>query len=342
MLFSIRFLIIATIAALAIASCQNQTSDREISNSNQADCRTIEHEAGETEVCGQPQRIVVLGPYILEPLLALGVQPIGFADHMAFRQQEYDNPDRQIPYLGKLITQPVANVGLAYEPSIEAIVKVQPDLIIGTNYNASQYETLAQLAPTILLEYADTEDSLRAIARAVNRTPQAEKLLTETERRIAAARKSFAPVVAKNPKMLLLYSGQLKQITLSNSDQLCNSLPQELGFQLVSSPEVDNSEPNTTVPISLETLPQFNEADSVIVLGHNFEELKQVNNFLDNQLSNIKQAWSENAIAQSLDASQTGRVYFIPAYMCLGLPGAIGTKLYLEELKEQLLPSQES
>ena len=44
--------------------------------------------------------------------------------------------------------------------------------------------------------------------------------------------------------------------------------------------------------------------------------------------------------AQSLDASQAGRVYFIPAYLCAGLPGPIGTELYLEELKEQLLPAQ--
>ena len=39
-----------------------------------------------------------------------------------------------------------------------------------------------------------------------------------------------------------------------------------------------------------------------------------------------------------MDASKAGRVYFIPTYLCAGLPGAIGTKLYLEELEQQLLP----
>jgi iron complex transport system substrate-binding protein len=337
-----KFLILLIILGGAIVSCQSQTSKPKTSTSNQADCRVVKHEKGETEVCGQPQRIVILGPYVLESLLALGVQPIGFADHMTFSQKEYDNPKQQIPYLGNLITQPVTNVGLAYEPSIEAIVKVQPDLIIGTNYNASQYEILAQIAPTILLEYAEPENSLRAIAQAVNRPQKAEQLLSETKQRIAVARETFAPLVARNSKMLLLYSGQLEQITLSSPEQLCHSLPQDLGFQLVSSPKVDNSPANIPVPISLETLPQFNEADSVIVLGHNYQELKQVNNFLENQLSNIKQTWQKNAIAQSLDASQAERVYFIPAYLCLSLPGAIGTKLYLEELKQQLLPSQAS
>ena len=110
-----KFLILMVFVGLAIASCQSPTQDSQLtSTSNQADCRTIEHEAGKTSVCGQPQRIVVLGPYVLEPLLALGVQPIAYGDHVAFHQGDYYNPQEQIPYLGSMITQPIANVGIAY------------------------------------------------------------------------------------------------------------------------------------------------------------------------------------------------------------------------------------
>lgn len=129
---------------------------------------------------------------------------------------------------------------------------------------------------------------------------------------------------------------------MSHPAQLCHSLPQELGFQIVSSPKLDRPKANQPVPISLEALPQFNEADSVIVLGHNFDKQKEPDNFNRYQLSNIKQTWKNNAIAQSLDASSSGRVYFIPAYLCLGLPGTIGTKLYLEELEQQLLSPERS
>ena len=61
--------------------------------------------------------------------------------------------------------------------------------------------------------------------------------------------------------------------------------------------------------------------------------------FENQQLSKLKQDWEKNAIAQSLDASKTGRVYFSPIYLCCGLPGSIGAELYLEELKRQLLSS---
>ncbi|MEM8672891.1 MAG: iron-siderophore ABC transporter substrate-binding protein [Cyanobacteria bacterium P01_G01_bin.67] len=287
---------------------------------------------------------MVLGPNVLEPLLALGVQPIAYGDHVAFRQGDYDNPQGQIPYLGSMITQPIANVGLASEPSIEAIVKVQPDLIIGLEENAKQYDNLSQIAPSILLDRLDQsepETNLKAIAQAVNRPQQVEQLLAETEQRITAAREAFAPLVASNPKLLLLSSSQWQEINLGNFHHgSCSSLIEELGFQLVSSPKLNDAKPNTIVPISIETLPQFNEADSIVMLGSNFSERKELDNFESHQLSNIKQAWSENAIAQSLDASQAGRVYFIPAYMCLGLPGAIGTRLYLKELEQQLLPSE--
>ena len=329
------------VTGIAIASCQSPANKQQASTSNKTDCRTIEHEAGKTEVCGEPQRIVVLGPYVLEPLLALEVQPVAYGDHVAFHQGDYDNPKEQIPYLGNMITQPIANVGIAYEPSIEAIAQAQPDLIIGVEANVQRYDLLSQIAPTILLKYADPEESFKAIAQAVNRTQQAEQVLAETEQKIAAARRTFAPVVAENPDLLLITSSQLKEIAPLYSHTRCTSLPEQLGFKPVPIPGVGTPESNTSPPpISIETLPKLNDADSIIVFGYDFGEGKKLDNFERSQLSKVKQAWSNNAIAQSMDASKAGRVYFIPTYLCAGLPGTIGTELYLEELKQQLLSSE--
>ena len=58
--------------------------------------------------------------------------------------------------------------------------------------------------------------------------------------------------------------------------------------------------------------------------------------WLTNQLQTIKQAWSTNTIAQSLRASKENRVYFIPTYLCRGVPAPIGTQLVLKQLQEQL------
>lgn len=55
------------------------------------------------------------------------------------------------------------------------------------------------------------------------------------------------------------------------------------------------------------------------------------------QVQSIKQDWEENAIAQSLTASQEDRVYFATFYKWNGLNGPIGAELILEELRQFLL-----
>lgn len=182
---------------------------------------------------------------------------------------------------------------------------------------------------------------MRTIAQAVDRSAQAEQLLTQNKQRIADARKTFAPLVATHPKLLLLSSSQLQQINLGNSSHgQCSAVIEALGFQLVAPPDFDRAATDWMVPVSLETLPQLNQADSIILLGYNSNtsQFTKTDQFTEHQLKDLKQSWQKNAIAQSLNASKADRVYFIPSYLCLGFPGVIGTELYLNELKRQLLP----
>ena len=334
--------------AVAIAACRGAADNFADSNPTPlalspappVDCRTIPHEIGETQICGHPQKIVVLGPNLLELLLALDGQPAGIADYFEFHQAYYNNPGEQIPYLGSRITTQPANVGQSFTPSIEALLKLKPDLVLGSEFNEAQYETLSQLAPTLLLEWFDTQTNLRAVARAIGQPEKAEELIAQIHQQIAIAREEFAPIVAAHPKILMLDAVQLSEIRVISKPDSCGSLIEDLGFQPVYPPGWDATKLNRSKVISLETLPQLNDADSIILFGRNtseFDQLRGMDNFGRHQLSRLKQGWEENAIAQSLDASQAGRVYFIPAYLCRGLPGPIGAALYLEELKEQLL-----
>ena len=343
----VRLLLFAAPTVFAIAACQGEVRQstanrtRSAASIESADCRTIQHQMGETEICGQPQNLVVLGPYLLEQVLALGMQPAGFGDHIAFHQGDYDNPSQQIPYLGNRITTQPVNVGLAYQPSIEAIVKTQPDLILAPGLvEASQYKQLAEIAPTLSFNTAGGNSNLRAIGQALGVDDRAETLLAKTEARVDQAKAQFAPVVENYPKVLMLTSEDVQRFSLiSHSNSLCGSLVQALGFQPVYPEGFTETDLNSVPTVSLEALPELNSADSVLLFGYQWDtsDLTDMTVFGQHQKNALKQAWEKNAIAQSLDASQSGRVYFIPAYMCLGLPGPIGTELYLEALKQQLL-----
>ncbi|WP_197671833.1 iron-siderophore ABC transporter substrate-binding protein [Geminocystis sp. NIES-3709] len=326
--------------ALAIMSCEQKVEETS-SLKQESNCRQVQHQMGETKICGEPKRIVALGPHVLEPLIALKIHPVAFGDHVSFYRKDYTNPSQQIPYLGKYLNESITNVGVANTPNIEAILKVKPDLILGIkDNNGNQYETLSKIAPTIMLDWDEPEENMRAIALATNRSALAEQLLQETQAKITQAKKEFLPIVKKDPKVLLLYGEGLQELISNNSKGFCGSLIKDLGFQLVSPPKSNPSIPDTRTVISLEILPQLEKADSIILFGYNFsqtENLKNMDNFEQHQLTKLQQAWEKNAIAQSLEASKEGRVYYIPAYLCAGLTNSIGTELYLNTLKQQLL-----
>jgi iron complex transport system substrate-binding protein len=336
-------ILIVTIACHA--NWDSVTTRSTLSNTAEnSNCRAIQHIMGTTKICGQPQRIAVLGPNALEPLLALGIQPMAFADHIVYHQGDYTNPRQQIPYLGQFVQHSLINLGSAYMPSIERIFKFQPDLILGTEGNdASQYQLLSKVAPTVILTWEDSDVNLRTVAQIFDRSQQAEKLLIQSNQRVETARNQFASLVAKTPKILLLSSTAERQVYLLGKygHGLCGSLIEKLGFQLVEPPGLQAPRLGTLVSISLESLPDLNQAERIILLGHSVGKIDRQIRFEDHQLVNDKQAWRKNAITQKLTATQNGQVYFIPAYLCLGLSGPIGTEIYLDELKEQLLSPQQ-
>ncbi|MBD2299141.1 iron-siderophore ABC transporter substrate-binding protein [Nostoc sp. FACHB-190] len=340
----VRLLLLSCLMLVLVLGCHRQASD--ISSSHltpRGDCQTVQHLGGETQICGQPKRIVVLNPKMLDIVLLLGVQPIGYAEIFSNRRGDFDRPQEQIPYLGDRITHPIANLGMSSKPSLETIIKLKPDLILGDiRGNQQQYSQLSQIAPTLLFDYVGGnkwQDSLQAIAQVLGRSNQAKKIIAAHRQQITKTRQALAPVVKTYPKVLMVSSEQLNSsINLVTPLDFCGGLLEDIGFKLA---KVSNSTPtNITQPISVEILPQLN-ADLIIVQGHNIVELSNIKNttsFTKTQLQSVQKSWQTNTLAQSLRASRNNRVYFIPTYICLGLPSPSGTQITLQSLQEQLLP----
>ncbi len=132
----------------------------------------------------------------------------------------------------------------------------------------------------------------------------------------------------------------MQEFRLISRQDSCGSLVESLGFELIYPPSWDAANPYSPA-LSLEALPQLDDAESIILFGdntHKFDQLQDMSHFEQHQLHRLEQAWQENAIAQSLPATQAERVYFIPTYLCRALPGPIGSELYLNELQQLLLP----
>lgn len=83
-------------------------------------------------------------------------------------------------------------------------------------------------------------------------------------------------------------------------------------------------------------LPQL-AADLIIVQGYNRDFSNVEGDLVNHQIAAIKQQWHSNAIAQSLPASKSDRIYFTSTYLCRALSGPIGAEIFLDRLQEQLL-----
>lgn len=144
--------------------------------------RTIKHALGETKITGTPKKVVVLEWTYAEDLIALGVQPTGVADVKGYGEW-YGAIDPKLDAA-------VVDVGTRQEPSIETITSLDPDLIIGVSFrHEAIYDQLSAIAPTLIFnpypeeggldQYSEMEQTFSAIADAVGKKAEGEKVLAD-------------------------------------------------------------------------------------------------------------------------------------------------------------------
>ena len=187
-------------AALALTSCSSGSgSDDDAAAPSGGDSGgafpvTVSTAFGDVTVDEEPTRVVALGWGDAETALALGVQPVGASDWLAFGGEGvgpwaaggYDEAPEIIDTL---------------EPSYEAIAALQPDLILDTKSPATQdrYDKLSAIAPTVSQpEGADpyltsSADQLAMIGEALGRSDEASALQQQVDQ-------AFADAAAAHPE----------------------------------------------------------------------------------------------------------------------------------------------
>ncbi|PWW22353.1 iron complex transport system substrate-binding protein [Geodermatophilus normandii] len=149
---------------------------------------TVSTAFGDVEVEEEPQRVVALGWSDAETALALGVQPVGASDWLAFGGEGVG------PWAEGLYDE-APEVVETLEPSLEAIAALEPDLILDTRSPATQerYDSLSAIAPTIgqpegVDPYLTTwQQQLDLVGQALGRTDEAEQLRGDLVQRFADA-----------------------------------------------------------------------------------------------------------------------------------------------------------
>jgi len=165
-----------------LAGCQQRISGPEVSETG-VPMQTVEHAMGTTQVPVVPQRIVVLDYAPMDSALALGMKPVGTI---------VLTPS---PIYPEGISE-IAIVGKSNEPNLEAILQLQPDLILGNRVSVGRwYRQLSQIAPTVLTEdngrKGNWQANFRLYAEALGQIEQAEALLADYQQRVTALQASL-------------------------------------------------------------------------------------------------------------------------------------------------------
>lgn len=186
----------ALASALAVTACGGTGSEPAPSASpgSGESPVTVTHQHGETTVPATAERVVSVGFTDQDPLLALGVVPVGIRDFFG------DQPFATWPWARELLGGAEPEVLAVSDLNYEQIAALRPDLIISTSgLDQPEYDTLSDIAPTVAQsgEYADNgmpwQERTTLVGQSVGEQEQAQELVDSVEAQFADAR-------AENPR----------------------------------------------------------------------------------------------------------------------------------------------
>jgi ABC-type Fe3+-hydroxamate transport system substrate-binding protein len=141
-----------------------------------------------------PRRIVVLDWGLTEMVLSIGVVPVGIANTRDFRRN----------FTACDVPESVVNLGLMFQPNMELLFALKPDLIVISPAHASLRTALERVAPTVTLgRYRSSETPYSAaraetlqLARLLGCEARAEALLAQADTALDHARTTLAALPA--------------------------------------------------------------------------------------------------------------------------------------------------
>jgi iron complex transport system substrate-binding protein len=262
--FRVSYLLLALAIFTLTFACSHNIPNIQIAMKPPPDnCRMVKHEMGETCVPLNPKRIVALAPeHNLDPLIALGMKPVGFTSYNEGEQGLFGaSPDA---------IAGAKNVGNAYQPSLEKILTLKPDLIL-TCCEAPNYGLLSAIAPTVvvpdasysnvLANKASSKETLRYTAKILGQETRAEEVLNHYQQRVDTLKQRLGDQLQK-AEIAVIYYGDGLIYTISDRAALVPVVFNDIGLRYKFLSRAGNLEP----PLSLEAISEY-DADILFIVN---------------------------------------------------------------------------
>lgn len=292
-----------------VSGCQSR---QEASSSDKT--ITVRDAKGEVAIPAEPKRIVDLSGNS-DILSLLGYSVAGTANSDAY---DYT----QLPTYLQEPLQGAKILGYSMQDTmdIEGILELHPDLIIISGVQEKMYEQLKKIAPTLMVELAQTDwrQDVNTFARMMQQEDRAASWLKSYDEK---AKKAGAAVRKANGEdttyLALLASGG--QLFVFDAAGIGSVLYEDMGLQKPANMPRQDS---ISLPvISYEGLADL-DADHLIVVGTDAD----------------MKALKKNSIYKSMQAVKNNRVLELPSspYFNIGY-SSIGRDVFLDEVQSLLV-----
>lgn len=276
---------------------------------------TIKHAKGEYTLNHKPKVIAVLDTKFVDQLIALGEQPAGSVKAAG---SNADFPEYLSDRLGEVLV-----LGTRDEPNIEAVVALNPDLILMTDFQEKVYDSMSKIAPTLELEFnEDWRATLETMGKITGKQAEAKAIIQDYEDKTARLKNQIAEKLGN--ETVALIRPRKEGIRVHTSQHRTGAiLYTDLGLNVPASvAAVDD----TAYEISLEAIGEVG-ADRYFLLS-------------DALFAESVQELEESKVWTSLEAVKNNRVYHVDSTLWIAYYGPIANNRIIDQAAAALLGQQ--
>lgn len=239
------------------------------SHSSAVATRTITEKLGrEVVIPSHPQRVIVISPSGLDMFLVVGGKErlVGYANYMSMTEEI------------KEATKDLPSVGTPNGVSLEKIITLRPDLVIGiTRPNQEQMRDPLEQAgiPVLLLDpqsFQENLDVIQLFGELLNKEDQANQVITEMKKGLEENKNTR---LGKKEPTVLMILGTSESFFMTTPHSLNGDFLQLAGGQNIAA-KVNGYGSSNFIPISLEFVLKENP-DYIFFISHGSKEKVEKN-----------------------------------------------------------------
>ncbi|KPI47454.1 ferrichrome ABC transporter substrate-binding protein [Clostridioides difficile] len=287
-------------------------SDKNAENEDKSDTRVVQSVKGEVKIPSNPKKIVDISGSS-EELLLVGHKPVATANVDSYETDKLPSYIRE-----ELKDVKIVGHSMMDTMDMEAILEVNPDLIIMSQRQEKIYDQLKEIAPVVMMkDYAnDWRSKLTDVSKLFDKEEDAKNWLQKYDEKATKlgkevteknGEKTYLPVLASSGQFMVFSDGGIG--TLINDD-----------MKLARPKNMPKQDGITLPMVSMEGLTDI-DADHIVVIATEADKKDLENSAIWAQIRAVK-----DGNVTILDAAP----FFSQSY------NPIGKELLLESVKNEL------